>query len=80
MIVEDERINYAHHGYDIPQFDEEESGENRPFNSSEWTYSTNRPVDMSNFIANKIRLRDRETHHQLKADLKENIWQKFRST
>ena len=77
MIVEDERDNYTHHGYEIPRFDEGVSGEPTPVDESDFAFSTIRPDVMRSFIRTRIQLRDRGTHHRLKEDLKEHIWERF---
>ena len=47
--------------------------------NSTWSFSTNRPIDMDEYLRNRVRLRSCETHRQLKADLVKHIWQKFGS-
>ncbi|XP_051113745.1 uncharacterized protein LOC127239577 [Andrographis paniculata] len=71
MIVEDERDTYVHY-YDTSQYDQVETNDN-----SNWSYNNTRHATMDQYLRNRMRLRARETHHQLKADLVEHIWEKF---
>ena len=75
MIVEDERDTYLHYT-DISQFEQVEANDD---DNSTWSFSTNRPIDMDEYLRNRVRLRSCETHRQLKADLVKHIWQKFGS-
>ena len=68
MIVEDERESFTQ--YDDFEF---QLGEKvgAPF-------SVNLATDFSNTIDRRTRVRNRQAHQQLKNDLIENIWTKFR--
>ncbi|XP_013608057.1 PREDICTED: glutathione S-transferase T3-like [Brassica oleracea var. oleracea] len=43
----------------------------------DFTFSTDMPSNLGNMMANRNQIRDRKINQQLKADLVENIWQKF---
>ena len=79
MIVEDEREDYSHHGYEIPQFEEGISGEPIPVENSTWMQSTRTPNVMRDYIQARNELRNTVTHRRLREDLKEHIWEKFGS-
>ena len=72
MIVEDERDGYTQ--YDVSVFAQPESSRS---SQVDFTYSTNMPSNLGNMMSIRNQVRDRKIHHQLKADLVENIWQKF---
>lgn len=72
MIVEDERDGYTLRN--VEQFDEGQGS--RTPNVLPPT-SLHIPSNLGNLIGVRNRLRDRNTHLQLKADLVEHIWNKF---
>ena len=73
MIVEDERDEYTQ--YDVSDFQQREgSGSSHV----DLTYSTDIPTNIANMMGVRTKLRDRQMHEQLKADLVEHIWRKFR--
>ncbi|KAL0682441.1 hypothetical protein Bca4012_049288 [Brassica carinata] len=72
MIVEDERDGYTQ--YDVSVFAQPESNRSAQV---DFTYSTDMPSNIGNMMSIRNRIRDKQIHQQLKADLVENIWQKF---
>uniref|UniRef100_A0A0D3AY84 DDE Tnp4 domain-containing protein n=1 Tax=Brassica oleracea var. oleracea TaxID=109376 RepID=A0A0D3AY84_BRAOL len=72
MIVEDERDGYTQ--FDVSEF---QQGEDTGSSHVDLTYSTDMPTNIANMMGVRTRIRDRQMHQQLKADLVENIWQKF---
>ena len=71
MIVADERHTYK--CYDKYDCDYEEPGFSIPYITAEQG-----PIDGFDLVLEKeAALRDRATHRRLKADLVENIWEKF---
>ncbi|WZZ77775.1 putative nuclease HARBI1 [Brassica napus] len=72
MIVEDERDGYTQ--FDLSIFAQPESTRS---SEVDFTYSTDMPSNLGNMMSIRNRVRDRTIHHQLKADLVENIWQNF---
>ncbi|WZZ24153.1 hypothetical protein YC2023_007554 [Brassica napus] len=71
MIVEDERDGYTQ--YDVSEFHQEHNGSSHV----DFTYSTDTPTNIANMMGVRTRIRDRQMHQQLKADLVEHIWRKF---
>uniref|UniRef100_A0A0D3CZB4 Myb-like domain-containing protein n=1 Tax=Brassica oleracea var. oleracea TaxID=109376 RepID=A0A0D3CZB4_BRAOL len=72
MIVEDERDGYTH--FDVSVFEQPESNRS---SEVDFTFSTDMPSNLGNMMAIRNQIRDRKINQQLKADLVENIWQKF---
>uniref|UniRef100_A0A0D3DHW0 Myb-like domain-containing protein n=1 Tax=Brassica oleracea var. oleracea TaxID=109376 RepID=A0A0D3DHW0_BRAOL len=72
MIVEDERDGYTH--FDVSEF---QQGEDTGTSHVDLTYSTDIPSNIANMMGVRTRIRDRQMHQQLKADLVEHIWRKF---
>ncbi|XP_013589104.1 PREDICTED: uncharacterized protein LOC106297410 [Brassica oleracea var. oleracea] len=68
MIVENER-----HGYDQIDTSEFESGESSRSSRVQWRES----IHVGDMLGIRREVRDKEKHDRLKADLMENIWQKF---
>ncbi|CAN6879046.1 unnamed protein product [Brassica oleracea] len=73
MIVEDERDGYTQ--FDVLEFQE---AEDNGSSHVDLTYSTDMPSNIANMMSARTRIRDRQMHQQLKADLVEHIWRKFR--
>ena len=72
MIVEDERDGYTQ--FDVSVFAQPESNQS---SQVDFTYSTDMPSNFGNMMSIRNRVCDKTIHQQLKADLVENIWQKF---
>ena len=72
MIVEDERDRYTQ--FDVSVFAQPESNRS---SQVDFTYSTDMPSNFGNMMSIRNRVCDKTIHQQLKADLVENIWQKF---
>uniref|UniRef100_A0A0D3DHL6 DDE Tnp4 domain-containing protein n=1 Tax=Brassica oleracea var. oleracea TaxID=109376 RepID=A0A0D3DHL6_BRAOL len=72
MIVEDERDGYTL--FDVSEF---QQGEDTGSSHVDLTYSTDIPTNIANMMGVRTRIRDRQMHQQLKADLVEHIWRKF---
>ena len=72
MIVEDERDGYTL--LDVSEFQE---AEDNGSSHVDLTYSTDMPSNIANMMSARTRIRDRQMHQQLKADLVEHIWRKF---
>ena len=72
MILEDERDGYTL--CNVQQFDE---GQGAGTPNVQPPSTLRIPSNLGNLIGVRNRLRDRQTHLQLKADLVENIWNKF---
>uniref|UniRef100_A0A0D3BXV0 Myb-like domain-containing protein n=1 Tax=Brassica oleracea var. oleracea TaxID=109376 RepID=A0A0D3BXV0_BRAOL len=72
MIVEDERDGYTH--FDVSEF---QPGEDTGTSHVDLTYSTYIPSNIVNMMGVRTRIRDRQMHQQLKADLVEHLWSKF---
>uniref|UniRef100_A0A0D3AKZ4 DDE Tnp4 domain-containing protein n=1 Tax=Brassica oleracea var. oleracea TaxID=109376 RepID=A0A0D3AKZ4_BRAOL len=72
MIVEDERDGYTQ--FDVSEF---QQGEDTGSSHVDLTYSTDIPTNIANMMGVRTRIRDRQMHQQLKADLVEHIWRKF---
>uniref|UniRef100_A0A0D3CU29 Uncharacterized protein n=1 Tax=Brassica oleracea var. oleracea TaxID=109376 RepID=A0A0D3CU29_BRAOL len=72
MIVEDERDGYTQ--FDVSEF---QQGENNRSSHVDLTYSTDIPTNITNMMGVRTRIRDRQMHEQLKADLVELVWSKF---
>ena len=72
MIVEDERDGYTQ--YDVSEF---QQGEDTGTSHVDLTYSTDIPSNIANMMGVRTRIRDRQMHQQLKADLVEHLWSKF---
>uniref|UniRef100_A0A0D3D335 DDE Tnp4 domain-containing protein n=1 Tax=Brassica oleracea var. oleracea TaxID=109376 RepID=A0A0D3D335_BRAOL len=68
MIVEDERDGYTQ--FDVSEF---QQGEATGSSHVDLTYSTNIPTNITNMLGVRTRIRDRQVHQQLKADLVEHI-------
>uniref|UniRef100_A0A0D3E0Y1 Nuclease HARBI1 n=1 Tax=Brassica oleracea var. oleracea TaxID=109376 RepID=A0A0D3E0Y1_BRAOL len=73
MIVKDKRDGYTH--FDVSEF---QQGEDTGTSHVDLTYSTDIPSNIANMMGVRTRIRDRKMHQQLKADLVEHIWRKFR--
>ncbi|CAN6849500.1 unnamed protein product [Brassica oleracea] len=69
MIVEDERDGYTQ--FDVSEF---QQGEDTGSSHVDLTYSTDIPTNIANMMGVRTRIRDRQMHQQLKADLVEHIW------
>ncbi|XP_048602119.1 putative nuclease HARBI1 [Brassica napus] len=72
MIVENERDEYSQ--YDVSDF---QQGEGSRSSHVDLNYSTDIPTNIANQMGVRTRIRDRQTHQQLKGDLVEHIWRKF---
>ena len=72
IIVEDERDGYIQ--FDVSDFQE---AEDNGSSHVDLTYSTNMPSNIANMMSARTRIRDRQIHQQLKADLVKHIWRKF---
>uniref|UniRef100_A0A0D3A8F5 DDE Tnp4 domain-containing protein n=1 Tax=Brassica oleracea var. oleracea TaxID=109376 RepID=A0A0D3A8F5_BRAOL len=72
MIVENERHRYTL--YDTSDF---VAGESSRSSQVDFSYSTEIPSYISNMLPIRNQIRDQQIHDRLKADLAENIWQKF---
>ena len=72
MIVEDERDGYTQ--FDESVFQQPESNRN---SQVDFEFSSDMPSNLGNMMSIRSRVRDPKIHQQLKADLVENIWQKF---
>uniref|UniRef100_A0A0D3CEX8 Uncharacterized protein n=1 Tax=Brassica oleracea var. oleracea TaxID=109376 RepID=A0A0D3CEX8_BRAOL len=72
MIVEDERD-----GYTLFNLSEFLPGEDNGSSHVDLTYSTDIPTNIANMMSVRTKLRDRQMHEQLKADLVEHVWRKF---
>lgn len=74
MIVEDEREGYLRNEEyeDFRQFDQVENVDDAPTN-----YNMRWRADMHTYLRNRVRVRNRETHTQLRDDLTEHIWGRF---
>ncbi|XP_048624466.1 uncharacterized protein LOC125592892 [Brassica napus] len=72
MIVEDERDGYTH--FDVSEFQQRvDTGTPHV----DLTYSADILSNIANMMGVRTRIRDRQMHQQLKADLVEHIWRKF---
>ncbi|XP_048613069.1 putative nuclease HARBI1 [Brassica napus] len=72
MIVEDERDRFTQ--YDTDEF---ESGESSRSSQVDVVSSTESLSNVGEMRGIRNQIRDQQIHHRLKADLVENIWQKF---
>uniref|UniRef100_A0A0D3CTU3 DDE Tnp4 domain-containing protein n=1 Tax=Brassica oleracea var. oleracea TaxID=109376 RepID=A0A0D3CTU3_BRAOL len=72
MIVEDERDGYTQ--FDVSEF---QQAEDNGSSHVDLTYSTEYPSNITNMMVVRTRIRDKQMHQQLKADLVEHIWHKF---
>uniref|UniRef100_A0A0D2ZX98 Uncharacterized protein n=1 Tax=Brassica oleracea var. oleracea TaxID=109376 RepID=A0A0D2ZX98_BRAOL len=72
MIVEDERDEYTQ--FDVSEFQQREGNRS---SHVDLTYSTDIPTNIANMMGVRTRIRDRQVHQQLKADLVENMRSKF---
>ena len=72
MIVEDEQGGYTQ--FDVSDF---QQGEDNESSNVDLTYSTDIPTNIANMMGVRTRIRDRQMHEQLKADLVEHLWSKF---
>ncbi|KAL0658331.1 hypothetical protein Bca4012_078916 [Brassica carinata] len=50
---------------------------NKQIETVDFSYSTDTPSYISNMLPIRNQIRDQQIHDRLKADLAENIWQKF---
>uniref|UniRef100_A0A0D3B519 DDE Tnp4 domain-containing protein n=1 Tax=Brassica oleracea var. oleracea TaxID=109376 RepID=A0A0D3B519_BRAOL len=73
MIVENERAGYNTQ-YDTSEFEEGDVTSSSRVHKSR---GTDIPPSITEIRANRVQVRETETHHQLKNDLIENIWNKF---
>uniref|UniRef100_A0A0D3CYX6 Myb-like domain-containing protein n=1 Tax=Brassica oleracea var. oleracea TaxID=109376 RepID=A0A0D3CYX6_BRAOL len=73
MIVENKRDDYTQ--YDVSGF---QQGEGSRSSHVDLTYFTNIPTNITNQMGVRTRICDRQAHKQLKCDLVEHIWRKFR--
>ncbi|XP_048632505.1 putative nuclease HARBI1 isoform X1 [Brassica napus] len=71
MIVENERDGYAQ--LNILEF---QQGEDGGSSHVDLTYSTDMPSNIANMMGVRTRIRDKQMHQRLKADLVEHIWLK----
>ena len=67
-------LDITHTQFDVLVFAQPESNRSAQV---DFTYSTDMPSNIGNMMSIRNRIRDRTIHHQSKADLVENIWQKF---
>ncbi|XP_006397474.2 uncharacterized protein LOC18015395 [Eutrema salsugineum] len=74
MIVEDERD-----GYSLQNVSEFQQGERSGNAQVDLSYSTDRVSNIADMFVRRTSVRDQRMHAQLKKDLVEHIWQKFRS-
>uniref|UniRef100_A0A0D3DZB6 Myb-like domain-containing protein n=1 Tax=Brassica oleracea var. oleracea TaxID=109376 RepID=A0A0D3DZB6_BRAOL len=72
MIVEDERDGYTQ--FNVSEF---QQGEDAGSSHVDLTYSTDMPSNIVNMMGVRTRIRDKQMHQRLKADLVEHIWRKF---
>uniref|UniRef100_A0A0D3DCY4 Uncharacterized protein n=1 Tax=Brassica oleracea var. oleracea TaxID=109376 RepID=A0A0D3DCY4_BRAOL len=72
MIVEDERDGYTQ--YDVLEF---QQGEDTGSSHVDLDFSTDMPTNIANMMGVRTRIRDRQMHQQLKANLVEHLWSKF---
>ncbi|XP_048617757.1 uncharacterized protein LOC125589264 [Brassica napus] len=72
MIVENEREGYTH--FDVSEL---QQGEDTGTSHVDLTYSTDIPSNIANMMSVRTRIRDRQMHQQLKANLVEHLWNKF---
>ncbi|CAN6928723.1 unnamed protein product, partial [Brassica oleracea] len=72
MIVEDERDEYTQ--FDVSEFQQREGNRS---SHVDLTYSTDIPTNIANMMGVRTRIRDRQVHQQLKADLVEHMRSKF---
>uniref|UniRef100_A0A0D3CER2 Uncharacterized protein n=1 Tax=Brassica oleracea var. oleracea TaxID=109376 RepID=A0A0D3CER2_BRAOL len=73
MIVENERDGYTE--YDVSEF---QQGEDTGSSYVDLTFSKDIPTNIANMMGVRTRIRDKHMHEQLKTDLVERIWRKFR--
>jgi len=77
MIVEDERDSYEQL-VDVNEFlNDRPQNTVGSSNESGLPYSTDSIVDINKYLRNRDRVRDARKHIALRADLIENIWQRF---
>ena len=72
MIVDDERDAYTL--LDPSEFQQAEDNGNSHVDPN---FSTDMPTNIANMMGVRTRIRDRQMHQQLKADLVEHLWSKF---
>uniref|UniRef100_A0A0D3DCC1 DDE Tnp4 domain-containing protein n=1 Tax=Brassica oleracea var. oleracea TaxID=109376 RepID=A0A0D3DCC1_BRAOL len=72
MIVEENRDGYTQ--FDVSDF---QQGKDNGSSHVDLTYSTYISTNIANMMGVRTRIRDRQMHQQLKADLVEHIWRKF---
>jgi len=75
MIVEDERDGYNTQ-FDVSEFLQVEGNQTPQVDLS---YSTGMPLNIENMMGMRNQLRDQNMHQQLKNNLVEHIWRKFRN-
>uniref|UniRef100_A0A0D3DVJ7 Ribosomal protein n=1 Tax=Brassica oleracea var. oleracea TaxID=109376 RepID=A0A0D3DVJ7_BRAOL len=73
MIVENERAGYNTQ-YDTSEFEEGEVHSSSRVHKSR---GTDLPPSITEIRANRVQVRETDTHYQLKNDLIGNIWNKF---
>uniref|UniRef100_A0A0D3B795 Uncharacterized protein n=1 Tax=Brassica oleracea var. oleracea TaxID=109376 RepID=A0A0D3B795_BRAOL len=66
--LEDERDGYTQ--YDVSEF---QPGEDTGSSHVDLTFSTDIPTNIGNMMAARTRIRDKQMHQQLKADLVEHV-------
>ena len=72
MIVENERDGYTQ--YDVLEF---QQGDDNGSSHMDLTYSTDIPTNIANMMGVRTRIRNRQMHRQVKANLFEHLWRKF---
>ncbi|XP_033131877.1 uncharacterized protein LOC103829873 [Brassica rapa] len=72
MIVEDERDGYTQ--FHLSEF---QHAEDNGSSHVDLNFSTDIPSNVANMMGVRTRIRDRQMHEQLKADLVEHLWNKF---
>ena len=73
MKVEDEQNGYTQ--FDVSEF---QHGEDTGSSHVDLSFSTNMPTNIANMMGVRTKIRDRQMHQQLKDDLVEHMWRKFR--
>ena len=73
MIVEDERDGYTL--YNVTEF---QQGEDSGSSHVDLDFDMGMPTNIANMMDARTRIRDKPMHEQLKADLVEHLWGKFR--
>ncbi|XP_024004112.1 putative nuclease HARBI1 [Eutrema salsugineum] len=72
MIVEDERVEKTQ--YDLSDF---QHGDGHGSSHVSQNYSTDMPSNIADMMGTRKKIKDKQVHQQLQADLVEHIWQKF---